>query len=600
MRKSVIFLLLMSIITSICYGVFAEETPIYKIEGYENTYVDGDFIYDAETNKIVKWVGNSKEVVIPEYSVLDVEFKFLSRGLRTAEGFEKPEKFIVSEGVVIEGSLDLYKCETLEVIEFYNDISQMKKVFLGFEENKNLKTLRLPEGLEKVNESMCQDLKYLTDVYIPDSVKTIEKNAFSGCTSIGEVKIPDDVEEIGEKAFSNCVSLHTVELPSNIKKLGNEVFEGCNSISSWYIPGNIDYSLLYMHNDVDIIQFEIFPEYTKEFYQHFWDTDWFKKNILPQIKDDFLVVDGYLIKYLGTEKIVEIPDNVKVVCSRSFKGTNVEYVNMNKAELIEQEAFGGNMSIREVVFTPTVKYIEEYAFRECYNLNKLSFEGDCTLESGAFYDCTSLRDSGISVNGELTYTAGKYVGGKDPFMFTDTSYAIERIHIDTTPPPTTPPVSTEVPTEQPSESPTVKPTEQPTEKPTETPTSQPEQTSTPQEKEVIKVVSENNVLTILADEEEIEFTDAFPFIDEHGRTQIPIRAVGEALGCNVDWNETERKVTLTKGDLAVTITIDSNKMTTDEKEVEMDTTAKIIGERTYIPLRFAGEALGFDVVWVVK
>ena len=254
------------------------------------------------------------------------------------------------------------------------------------------------------------------------------------------------------------------------------------------------------------------------------------------------------------------------------------------------------MSIREVVFTPTVKYIEEYAFRECYNLNKLSFEGDCTLESGAFYDCTSLRDSGISVNGELTYAAGKYVGGKDPFMFTDTSYAIERIHIDTTPPPTTPPVSTTTPTEQPSETPTVKPTE----KPTESPTSHPQQTLTPQEKEVIKVVSENNALSIFADEKEIEFTDAKPFIDENGRTQIPIRAVGEALGCEVLWEETERMVRLKKENFVVTITIDSNKMTADEKEIEMDTTAKIIGERTYIPLRFAGEALGFEVEWVMK
>ena len=322
MCRRILSFVLIICMTLLCYSVFAEES---------STYIKGDFIYDSDTNKIVKWVGNSKEVVIPEYSVLDVDFKFLSRGLRTADGFVKPEKFIVSEGVVIEGSLDLYKCETLEVIEFYNDISQMKKVFLDFEENKNLKTLRLPKGMEKVNESMCQDLKFLTDVYIPDSVKIIGKNAFSGCTSISEIKIPDNVEEIEERAFYKCVSLNTVELPSNIKKLENEVFEGCNSISYWYIPDNIEYTLLYMHNDVDTIQFETLPQYTKEFYQHFWNTDWFQKNILPQINDDFLIVDGYLIKYLGTEKIVEIPDNVKVVCSRSFKGTKVEYVNMNKA-----------------------------------------------------------------------------------------------------------------------------------------------------------------------------------------------------------------------------------------------------------------------------
>ena len=110
----------------------------------------------------------------------------------------------------------------------------------------------------------------------------------------------------------------------------------------------------------------------------------------------------------------------------------------------------------------------------------------------------------------------------------------------------------------------------------------------------------NNALSIFTDEKEIEFTDAKPFIDENGRTQIPIRAVGEALGCEVLWEETERMVRLKKENFVVTITIDSNQMTAGEKEIEMDTTAKIIGGRTYIPLRFAGEALGFGVEWIVK
>jgi hypothetical protein len=177
---------------------------------------------------------------------------------------------------------------------------------------------------------------------------------------------------------------------------------------------------------------------------------------------------------------------------------------------------------------------------------------------------------------------------------------------DETEKPTQTPKLTQSPTEQPTKSPrptqtpTATPTEQPTEKPSETPTKEPQQTPIPQEKEVIKVVSESNALTIFIGEKEIDFTDAKPFIDENGRTQIPIRAVGEALGCQVLWEETERMVRLKKENSVITITIDSNKMTADEKEIEMDTTAKIIGGRTYIPLRFAGEALGFEVEWIVK
>ena len=72
------------------------------------------------------------------------------------------------------------------------------------------------------------------------------------------------------------------------------------------------------------------------------------------------------------------------------------------------------------------------------------------------------------------------------------------------------------------------------------------------------------------------------------------------MGCEVLWEETERMVRLKKENSVITIKIDSNKMTADEKEIEMDTTAVIIDERTYIPLRFAGEALGLEVMWKEK
>ncbi|MGN1202402.1 MAG: stalk domain-containing protein, partial [Eubacterium sp.] len=96
----------------------------------------------------------------------------------------------------------------------------------------------------------------------------------------------------------------------------------------------------------------------------------------------------------------------------------------------------------------------------------------------------------------------------------------------------------------------------------------------------------------------INFSDALPFIDGNGRTQIPIRAVAEAMGCTVDWNDSTKTVTITKDSTVIRLSINSLYIQVGNVTVTMDTTAQIVNDRTYIPIRFVGEALGMDVNWI--
>ena len=38
------------------------------------------------------------------------------------------------------------------------------------------------------------------------------------------------------------------------------------------------------------------------------------------------------------------------------------------------------------------------------------------------------------------------------------------------------------------------------------------------------------------DDKQVEFTDAKPFIDEKGRTMVPLRPVADAMGLEVEWD----------------------------------------------------------------
>ncbi|MTI82636.1 MAG: protease complex subunit PrcB family protein [Firmicutes bacterium] len=87
-----------------------------------------------------------------------------------------------------------------------------------------------------------------------------------------------------------------------------------------------------------------------------------------------------------------------------------------------------------------------------------------------------------------------------------------------------------------------------------------------------------------------------PFIDNLSRTQIPIRAISEGLGHEVKWNNSTETVTISKSETEdISLTIGSNQVTTSNETITMDTEAMIKGERTYVPLRFASEALGYSV-----
>ena len=88
--------------------------------------------------------------------------------------------------------------------------------------------------------------------------------------------------------------------------------------------------------------------------------------------------------------------------------------------------------------------------------------------------------------------------------------------------------------------------------------------------------------------------DAAPYV-ANDRTYVPFRALGEALGAEVVWDNDARTVTYTLGDTTVVMTIGEKTYTVNGDERTMDVAPEITNDRTYVPVRFVGEALGFKV-----
>lgn len=90
--------------------------------------------------------------------------------------------------------------------------------------------------------------------------------------------------------------------------------------------------------------------------------------------------------------------------------------------------------------------------------------------------------------------------------------------------------------------------------------------------------------------------DAPPFI-ENGRTLVPFRFIGEALGAKIDWIAEEKKAVYELNNVKVEVIIGSTTAYVNGKPITLEVPAKISNGRTFVPLRFVSEALGASVIW---
>lgn len=88
-----------------------------------------------------------------------------------------------------------------------------------------------------------------------------------------------------------------------------------------------------------------------------------------------------------------------------------------------------------------------------------------------------------------------------------------------------------------------------------------------------------------------------PPIILNGYSLVPAREVFEGLGAKVVWQKEVEQVYVTYGSNKVMIPIGSSKAYVNGEAHTMQTVARIINNKTMIPLRFVSTALGFDINW---
>ena len=109
-------------------------------------------------------------------------------------------------------------------------------------------------------------------------------------------------------------------------------------------------------------------------------------------------------------------------------------------------------------------------------------------------------------------------------------------------------------------------------------------------------VVEEEKIKVYVDGRRILF-DADPML-VNGRTMVPVRAIFEALGATVTWDNNTNTAVGVLGDTTIKITIGQDYLLKNGEKVSLDSPALLSSSRTFVPVRAIAESYNCNVDWI--
>lgn len=108
-------------------------------------------------------------------------------------------------------------------------------------------------------------------------------------------------------------------------------------------------------------------------------------------------------------------------------------------------------------------------------------------------------------------------------------------------------------------------------------------------------------MKVFVNGQQVDFSSAGvqPIVQD-GRTLVPVRSMLDALGATVNWNPSTQIVTVNSPSGTIQMTIGSNEMVVNGQTVTTDVPPTITNGHTMLPLRAMAEAMGMNVNWLAE
>ena len=110
----------------------------------------------------------------------------------------------------------------------------------------------------------------------------------------------------------------------------------------------------------------------------------------------------------------------------------------------------------------------------------------------------------------------------------------------------------------------------------------------------VSVYASTNI-SVTIDGQKVNF-DVQPQII-NGRTMVPMRAIFKEFGMSIEWDNSSKTVTASKGNDLIQMQVGSKTFLKNGSIITLDTPAIIKDSRTLVPVRAVAESLNANVIW---
>ena len=114
---------------------------------------------------------------------------------------------------------------------------------------------------------------------------------------------------------------------------------------------------------------------------------------------------------------------------------------------------------------------------------------------------------------------------------------------------------------------------------------------------VTGIVTADEIMHVKINGAAVNFDDQTPVV-ENNRTLVPMRIIFEKLGATIQWDEATQTVEAEKDSTSIVLQIGNMVAKKNGADMSLDVPPYVVNGRTMVPLRFVGEALGAEVKWV--
>lgn len=319
------------------------------------------------------------------YSIIDAEHHYVSIECPNFsyyapwQGFDKPmgdveiPSTVFFQGtaytVTAIGDHAFYSCEQLNSVSMPPTVKRVGEE--AFQSDSALATVEFGENLHYIGEHAFAYSGIAGHLEI--NVDTLDKQAFFSCHSLSSLHIGDRVKRIDDWAFKYCALSGSITIPETLEEIGGGVFDNTfdtlyyNAIDCHNVGNNGESPFDYCDN----LQKVVFGDNVKRIPHHLL------KN-LSNLTGSF-----------------DLPESLEVIEVSAFWGCSGLTGPLRfppHLVSVGNSAFSGCVGITEIVFSESMRELEDNVFKNCHGLHSVTLPSYLEyVGSSVFYACNAIE-----------------------------------------------------------------------------------------------------------------------------------------------------------------------------------------------------------------